>query len=154
MEKEINQIIEFWKEVEFELVPLKNTNVSTLKMIDDHFEILEGHQLSINTMLLSKFVAFFEKQFEQWKQDLGSVYDVVQLLSDVQKTWSFLENLFIHSEEVKKELPEVSQQFISIDKDMREIMGKGAEVKNILKFCTIDGMYKRLDKIEGELKIC
>ena len=123
-------------------------------MIDDHFEMLESHQLSINTMLLSKFVAFFEKQFEQWKQDLGSVYDVVQLLGDVQKTWSFLENLFIHSEEVKKELPEVSQQFVGIDKDMREIMSKGAEVKNILKFCVIDGMYKRLDKIEGELKVC
>lgn len=90
MDKEINAIIEFWKVVEFELVPLKNTDVSTLKMIEDHFEMLEGHQLSINTMLLSKFVAFFEKIFEQWKQDLGSVYDVVQLLSDVQKTWSFL----------------------------------------------------------------
>ncbi len=95
-------------------------------------------------MLLSKFVAFFEKTFEIWKQDLGSVYDVVQLLSDVQKTWSFLENLFIHSEEVKKELPEISQQFVSIDKNMREIMQKGGEVKNILKFCTIEGMYKRL----------
>ena len=71
-------------------------------MLDDHFEALENHQLSINTMLLSKFVAFFESLFEQWKQDLGSVFDVIQLLSDVQKTWSFLENLFIHSEEVKK----------------------------------------------------
>ena len=37
MEKEINAIIEFWKVVEFELVPLKNTDVSTLKMLDDHF---------------------------------------------------------------------------------------------------------------------
>ena len=81
---------------------MKNTDVSTLKMLDDHFEALENHQLSINTMLLSKFVAFFESLFEQWKQDLGSVFDVIQLLSDVQKTWSFLENLFIHSEEVKK----------------------------------------------------
>ena len=27
-------------------------------------------------------------------------------------------------------------------------------MKNILKFCTISGMYKRLEKIEGELKIC
>lgn len=88
-------------------------------MLDDHFEILEGHQLSINTMLLSKFVAFFEKLFEQWKQDLGSVYDVIQLLSEVQKTWSFLENLFIHSEEVKKELPQISKQFVGIDRDMR-----------------------------------
>jgi len=33
-------------------------------------------------------------------------------------------------------------------------MMKGGEVKNILKFCTIDGMYKRLDKIQGELKVC
>ena len=28
-------------------------------------------------------------------------------------------------------------------------MAKGGEVKNILKFCTIDGMYKRLEKIES-----
>ena len=77
-------------------------------------------------MLLSKFVAFFEKVFEQWKQDLGSVYDVIQLLVEVQKTWSFLENLFIHSEEVKKELPEISKQFVIIDADMRQIMKKGA----------------------------
>lgn len=82
------------------------------------------------------------------------MYDVIQLLSEVQKTWSFLENLFIHSEEVKKELPEISKQFVGIDADMREIMKKGGEVKNILKFCTIDGMYKRLDKIQGELKVC
>ena len=154
MDKEINAIMEFWKVVEFELVPMKNTDVSTLKMLDDHFEMLENHQLSINTMLLSKFVAFFEKLFEQWKQDLGSVYDVIQLLIEVQKTWSFLENLFIHSEEVKKELPEISKQFVGIDIEMRDIMKKGGQVKNIMAFCTIDGMYKRLDKIEGELKIC
>ncbi len=72
----------------------------------------------------------------------------------MQKTWSFLENLFIHSEEVKKELPEISRQFVGIDKEMREVMAKGKEVKNILNFCTIDGMYKKLDKIQGELKVC
>ncbi len=33
MEKELNAVIEFWKVVEFELVPLKNTNVTTLKML-------------------------------------------------------------------------------------------------------------------------
>jgi dynein heavy chain len=46
-------------------------------------------------MLLSKYIAYFEKEVEKWKSDLGSVYDVVQLLIEVQKTWSFLENLFI-----------------------------------------------------------
>lgn len=37
---------------------------------------------------------------------------------------------------------------------MRDIMKQGGEVKNILKFCTIENMYKRLDKIQGELKVC
>lgn len=51
-------------------------------------------------------------------------------------------------------MPEISAQFVGIDKDMREVMKKGGEVKNILKFCTIEGMYKRLDKIQLELKVC
>lgn len=60
-------------------------------------------------MLLSKYIGYFEKAVEKWKSDLGSVYDVIQCLIDVQKTWSFLENLFIGSEEVKKELPNESK---------------------------------------------
>ena len=51
-------------------------------------------------------------------------------------------------------MPETSQKFVGIDRDMREVMTKGGDVKNILKFCTIDGMFKKLEKIEGELKIC
>jgi len=40
---------------------------------------------------------------------LGSIYDVTGLMMEVQKTWSFLENLFIQSDEVKKELPNESK---------------------------------------------
>jgi len=108
MEKALNVIINFWKTIEFELVQHKSTTIRTLKLAEENFEMLEEHQLQINNMLLSKFIGFYEKAVEKWKQDLGSVYDVVQLLSDVQKTWSFLENLFIQSEEVKKELPKES----------------------------------------------
>jgi dynein heavy chain len=36
-----------------------------------------------------------------------------------------LENLFIGSEEVQKELPRESEQFVGIDKEMKEIMAKG-----------------------------
>lgn len=33
-------------------------------------------------------------------------------------------------------------------------MAKGCEVKNVLQFCTIPGMLKRLEKIQGDLKVC
>lgn len=154
MEKNLNAIIDFWKNIEFELLQHKNTQIFTLKMSDENFESLEEHQLQINNMLLSKYVAHYEKLVEKWKQDLGSVYDVVQLLSEVQKTWSFLENLFIQSEEVKKELPNESKQFVEIDNDMKEIMKGGESEKNCIKFCTASGLLKRLEKIQKDLKVC
>jgi hypothetical protein len=32
---------------------------------------------------------------------------------------------------------------------VKEIMAKGCSVLNVKKFCTIDGMHKRMEKIEG-----
>lgn len=110
--------------------------------------------MQINNMLLSKYIGFFEKEVEQWKLDLGAVYDVVQLIGDVQKTWSFLENLFIQSEEVKKDLPNESLKFITIDKNMKIIMDKGNKIKNVLRFCTQANIFKELDQIDKELKVC
>lgn len=154
MEKNIQKIIAKWSEVQFELVQHKNTDLFTLKMVEENFEQLEEHQLLVNNMLLSKFIGFFEKDVEKWKQDLGSLYDVIGLLTDVQKTWSFLENLFIHSEEVKKELPNESEQFVEIDKEMKEIMLSGKQIMNILEFCTYPGRLKAIEKIQAALKIC
>jgi dynein heavy chain len=48
---------------------------------------------------------------------------------------------------VKKELPKESEQFVEIDRDMKEIMAQGCEIKNAMKFCTIPNMLKRLEKI-------
>lgn len=45
MEKGIDKIVSFWKEIQFELMKHKDTNIFTLKMLDDHFEQLEENQL-------------------------------------------------------------------------------------------------------------
>jgi len=51
-------------------------------------------------------------------------------------------------------LPRESEQFVGIDKEMKDIMAKGCQVLNVKKFCTIEGMLKRLEKIESQLKVC
>jgi dynein heavy chain len=118
MSKTILIVQNKWTEVEFELMKHKDTDIFTLKLIEENFETLEEHQLLVNNMLLSKYVGYFEKQIEEWKQDLGAIYDVVQTLIEVQKSWSFLENLFIGSQEVQRELPTESKQFEVIHTDM------------------------------------
>ena len=59
---------------------------------------------------------------------LGAVSDVTQLLSDLLRTWSYLEPLFIGSDEVKRELPFEATRFEEVD----------TEVKNILQVCNTD----------------
>lgn len=37
---------------------------------------------------------------------------------------------------------------------MNEVMKNGCQIKNTIKFCTIEGLLKRLEKIEQDLKVC
>ena len=48
--------------------------------------------------------------------------DVFTILQEIQRTWSYLEPLFIGSEEVKKELPEDAKRFETIDVDVKNIL--------------------------------
>jgi len=43
---------------------------------------------------------------------------------------------------------------VQIDVDMKTIMKGGVQIKNILSFCTQEGMLKKLENIEKELKVC
>lgn len=55
---------------------------------------------------------------------------------------------------MKKELPEESKQFVGIDKNMKEIMKNGAEIKLVKNFCTQEGLYPQMEQIQKELKVC
>ena len=54
----------------------------------------------------SRFVATFEEEINAWQASLGNINTVNIQMGEIQRTWSFLESLFLHSDEVKKELPE------------------------------------------------
>jgi dynein heavy chain len=86
-------------------------------------------------MFSSRYLATFEDRCVYWQKSLAAIAEVIQLIAEVQRSWSFLENLFIGSEEVKKELPKESEQFVSIDKEVKKILKDGEEKKIALIFC-------------------
>ena len=45
----------------------------------------------------------FLEEVSSWQQALSNVSDVFLLFGEIQRTWSYLEPLFIHSEEVKRQ---------------------------------------------------
>ena len=154
MEKTLNKLEEIWSVVEFEMTKHKDTEVMLLKVTEENFEMLEENQVAVNSMFSSRFLSTFEDRCVYWQKSLASISEVVQIMQEVQRSWSFLENLFIHSEEVKKELPEQSEKFVGIDKEVKDILRDGANKKKCLDFCIQDNIFKRLEEVQNELKIC
>ena len=107
MEKKLGELDLRWQAIEWRMDPYKGTDVPLLKIGEDDFEALEADQLTVQGMMASRFLAQFEDEVTSWQKQLATVTDVFGLLSEIQKTWSYLEPLFVGSEEVKRELPEV-----------------------------------------------
>ena len=93
-----------------------------------------------STMAASKYIDYFEETVTTWIKSLGTISEIMEILGEVQKKWSFLENLFIGSEEVKKELPTESEAFIGIDTEVKEFLIEGATTRYCKEFCNKPGL--------------
>jgi hypothetical protein len=83
--------------------PCKDTDEPLLKLGEEDVEALETDQLTVQGMLAHRFVKQFLEEVSNWQQALSNVSDVFLLFGEIQRTWSYLEPLFIHSEEVKRQ---------------------------------------------------
>jgi dynein heavy chain, axonemal len=132
METALTKLNDVWDKMEFQMVKHKDTSIFTIKMAEEDFEVLEDNQVLVQGMMANRFCATFADPdsvgcngapalkgktpgIMGWNKRLNAVADVYQLMSEIQRTWAYLESLFIHSEEVKKELPEATKRFEKID---------------------------------------
>merc|ERR1719506_971150 len=105
---------EYWTKVKWWSEPYKSTDVPMVKMVEEDFEALENDQMTVQGMLASRFVVQFEELTNSWHHRLGVVSDILVIFGDIQRMWSYLEPLFIGSEEVRKELPETAVIFTKL----------------------------------------
>merc|ERR1719174_2484628 len=154
MEVTLAKLQNNWKDVEFLYEAHKGSDVLLSKLNDEDFEMLEENQLAVQNMFASRFLSTFEKDCMYWQKSLANVNEVSQLMAEVQRSWAFLENLFVGSEEVKKELPEESERFVGIDEEVKNILTRCAFVKNCINFCNESGAFAKLEKVQTQLTMC
>jgi len=147
MENTLKKVDEFWKDVCFEFTPHKDSGVQMIRLSEENFDALEEMQTAINGMFSSRYLSTFEDKIVYWQKSLASVSEIVVMLSEVQRSWSFLENLFIHSDEVKKELPKESIKFVEIDKSVRNILSDGYTKKKCIEFSIQSYVLPGLEKV-------
>lgn len=129
-------------------------DVPLVKMVDEDFEQLEADQLVVQGMMASRYVAQFEEVVHKWQQELSMVGEIVLVNTEVQRTWAYLEPLFIHSDEVKKELPETAVKFKGIDTEVKEILNFMHKTKNVKTGCNRKGLLEEFEHIQTDLEIC
>lgn len=154
MEKTLAKLEDIWKDVLFEFSPHKDSGVNMIRLSEENFDMLEENQVNVTAMQSSRYLATFEDKINYWTKALANIAEIVVLIGDVQRSWSFLENLFIHSEEVKKELPKESEKFVGIDKETREILADGYKIQKALDFCIQEHVLKSLEQVQKDLTVC
>ena len=154
MEKTLVKLEETWKDITFEFSQHKNTDIKLIRISEENFEMLEENQVAVTSMFSSRYLATFEDRCVYWQKSLAAIAEVVQLLAEVQRSWSFLENLFIGSEEVKKELPKESEKFVGIDKEVKTILKEGEQTKIAISFCNQNNVFQRLEEVQKQLTLC
>ena len=152
-EETLKNLENTWSQANFIMNFYKDSDVPLLKLEDEIVEQLESDQMAIQSIVGGRY-AHFKKEASEWQKALGAVSDITQLLSDIQRTWSYLEPLFIGSEEVKKELPEDAKRFKEIDDQVRVILQKAWRTRNIKEVCNLPGLQDKLLGLEKKLDLC
>jgi len=116
--------------------------------------MLEEDQTKVTAMLGSRYLATFEEEIQKWNKELDLVNNVVANLREVQQNWGYLENLFIHSEEVRKELPKESDEFVEIDKDVKMLLKDAKAKQYAIVFSTQEGYLQKIEGANEKLVKC
>jgi dynein heavy chain len=155
MEKQLAILKENWTTVEwYEEQYQEGSDIYMLRIGDDDFEMLENDQLTVQGMMGSRFLATFETEVTTWQRELAGVSENTALIGEVQRLWSYLEPLFIGSEEVKKELAEDAARFVTIDINVKQLLKDARVAKSIIRACNKDGLFALLEETEKGLNKC
>lgn len=119
MEKSLKEFTETWNAMQFEYTPHPRTKVNLLKVREELIEVLEDNQIQLQNMLSSKFVGHFYDEVANWQRKLSTADHVITLWLEVQRTWAYLEAIFIGSDDIRTQLPEDTKRFEMLDREFK-----------------------------------
>lgn len=154
MEKTLNDISNVWNDMEFEYDKHQQSDLKLLKVSEELIETLEENLAQVQNMSTLKYISCFEEEFADWRMKLSNADKIVNIWSEVQRKWTYLESIFAQSEDIRKQLPEDSERFDEIDKNFRIILSELIQSNNVMIATNQCGLYERIEVVLSGLIIC
>jgi dynein heavy chain, axonemal len=130
-----------------------------LRSTEDVFAALEDNTVTLSTMKASRFFVVFEQSITHWEKQLSLISEMLEMIQQVQKTWQYLENIFVGSEDIRKQLPQESIMFDNVNNVFTGCMAKLNAQSMIIDSCTdpqtlqtFCDMDDNLEKIQKSLE--
>ena len=119
LEASLTKITKAWSETEFVTKPYRELkHVYILGGLEDVFTQLEDHQVLLQTMMGSRYIAGVQADVETWERKLSLLSDTLDEWVNCQRSWMYLETIF-SAEDIQKQLPAEAAKFHTVDKKVR-----------------------------------
>ena len=140
VEKKLSIIEDAWISMKLDFVRHKDTEVYVTGPADEILEMLETHQMDLQTMAaMGKFVEFFRSKVLVWQTTLSDVESVLKLVITCQRGWTSLEAIFLASQDIRAQLPDDTKRFEGVDNEFKELMKDVASRPGVVEACSTDG---------------
>ena len=124
LEASLEKIQNAWSDTNFSVMNHRDQhNLFVLGSLEDIFTLLEDNQVTLMTMLGSRFIKTIQEDVEEWSKKLAVLSETLDEWLVCQKTWMYLENIF-GAEDIQKQLPAESQKFLIVDRSWKVIMNR------------------------------
>ena len=122
LEASLREVEEAWAELRFTvLVHRDQDGVYILGGLDDVFARLEDDQVTLQTMLGSRYIAGVRAGVEGWERRLALLSETLDEWVACQRNWMYLETIF-SAEDIQKQLPAEAQKFHVVDRAWKQAM--------------------------------
>ncbi|KAM3873375.1 dynein axonemal heavy chain 11 [Diretmus argenteus] len=154
IEKVITEISQTWASMEFSYEDHYHTSVPLLKCDEELIETLEDHQVHLQGICQSKHVAHFLSQVLALEKQLTVADSVLMVWMEVQRTWAYLESIFIGCDDIFHQLPADAHRFQAIDADFQKLMLDSAKTKNVIEATNKPLLYEKLEDLQKRMALC
>ena len=153
IEEGLKTISQAWTVLELDIGAYKEEKgYYRIKTTDGIFELLEDNQVTLSSMKASKFFLAFEKEVDYWEMTLFRVVEIIETLLQVQRQWMYLENIFVGTEDIRKQLPKESTTFDAINKKWKSILQKMRADRLVLKAIQVPNILEDLNEMNTKLE--
>ncbi|OQS02753.1 dynein heavy chain, partial [Thraustotheca clavata] len=122
IEASLNKIKHGWEQTSFVCIPHRDSKeMFILGGLEDILTLLEDNQVTLQTMMGSRYIMGVKDEVERWNKKLALLSETIDEWVTCQRNWMYLETIFC-AEDIQKQLPIEAQKFQLVDKNWKTTM--------------------------------